>query len=221
MSRCHFDTILKAPTYKDKFHEVHPLMKAWQKNMGETFSPSWVACLDKLMSAWTEQYSCPGCTFIPRKPHPCGNKYHMMCCGDSGILMSMELCEGKHHPCNIAYRYSDKGSTVRKLLQMCEPIFGRGMVVIMDSSFCVLQALIELKKKGVYALAVIKKRRYWPKHVDGDSIEQHMEFKQVGDMDATKRLELDGVPYKLFCMKETDYTMKLMATYGALLVKDK
>ena len=152
MSRRRFNTILKAlrlskeeaPTYKDKFHEVRPLLKAWQKNMGETFCPSWVACLDESMSAWTEQYSCPGFTFIPRKPHPCGNEYHTMCCGDSGILMSMELCEGKDHPRNIVYRYSDKGSTVGKLLRMCEPIFGRGMVVIMDS---VLQALIELKRK--------------------------------------------------------------------------
>ena len=169
--------------------------------------------------------TCVRCTDIfksldARKPHPCGNEHHTICCGDSGILMSMELCEGKDHPQNIHYKYSEKGNAVGKLLCICELIFGRGMVVIMDSCFCALQALIELKK-GTYALSVIKKRWYWPKHVDGDSIEKHMAYKQVGDTAATKRQELDGIAYKLICMKETDYKMKLMATYGALLVKDK
>ena len=33
--------------------------------------------------------------------------------------------------------------------------------------FCVVQGIIELLKKGVYAGAQIKKRRYWPKFVKG------------------------------------------------------
>jgi hypothetical protein len=31
---------------------------------------------------------------------------------------------------------------------------------------------------------------------------------------------LDGVPYNLFVMKDSGYTMKIMSTYGSLLVKD-
>jgi hypothetical protein len=45
------------------------------------------------------------------------------------------------------------------------------MVVILDSGFCVLQCLVELKKIGVFASAVIKKRRYWPKYVPGEQID--------------------------------------------------
>ena len=39
-----------------------------------------------------------------------------------------------------------------------------GVVVIMDSGFCVLQALVKLATSGVYLSAVIKKQWYWPKY---------------------------------------------------------
>ena len=41
---------------------------------------------------------------------------------------------------------------------------------MLDSGFCVLKGIAELKKKGVFAAALIKKRRYWPKFIDGDAI---------------------------------------------------
>ena len=42
------------------------------------------------------------------------------------------------------------------LLQILEPLFTRGSVVVLDSGFCVLKGIIELKKRGVYASALIK-----------------------------------------------------------------
>jgi hypothetical protein len=39
------------------------------------------------------------------------------------------------------------------------------------ASVAVLKALIELAKKGVFASALIKKRRwYWPKYIDGGEV---------------------------------------------------
>ena len=86
---------------------------------------------------------------------------------------------------------------------------------MLHSGFCVLQGLVELKKLGVFAHALIKKRRYWPKHVKGDDIIQHFANKEVGSADAL-RGQLDGVPVYIYGMKEPDYTMMLMATYGTL-----
>ena len=31
---------------------------------------------------------------------------------------------------------------------------------------------------------------------------------------------LDGIPYDIFSMKELDYVMKVMSTYGGLVVKE-
>ena len=74
---------------------------------------------------------------------------------------------------------------------------------------------MELKKKVVYADALIKKRRYWLKHVPGDDIIAHFAEEKVGETDAIHG-ELDGIPFYLYGMKEPDYVMQIMATYGRL-----
>ena len=76
----------------------------------------------------------------------------------------------------------------------------------MDSSFCVLQGLVELEKVGVFAHALIKKRQYWLKHVPGQQIIEHFADKSIGFSDAIKG-ELDRVPFHLYGMKEPDYVM--------------
>ena len=125
--------------------------------MTEQFTPSWVSGMDEYMSTWTIKYSCPGWMFVPSKPWPFGNEYHTVCCSLSGILLQMELIEGKDSPSEIIPKYNNQGKTVGLLLGVLEPIFTRGNVVILDSGFCVLKGIVELKKHGVYASALIKK----------------------------------------------------------------
>lgn len=224
MKRTRFDDIMNAlrytnlppPPYKDKFHQVRQMLKAWNDNMFSVFTASWVSCLDESMSPWTSRWTCPGWMFVPRKPHPMGNEYHTICCGVSGIMYHMELVEGKDKPDAHALEYDDLGGrTVGLLLRLTRAIWNTGKLVILDSGFCVLKALIELKKKGVYASALIKKRRFWPKGIDGDDIARHFVHKPVG---ATDRLPgiCDNVKFDVFAMKEPDYVMMLMSTYGAL-----
>ena len=55
-------------------------------------------------------------------------------------------------------RRNKNGSTTALLLRLCESAFHIGMFVILDSGFCVLRAIIELKKRGVFASALIKKK---------------------------------------------------------------
>ena len=82
MSRKRFDAILKAlsitshdpPAFRDQFWEICDILKAWNENMMEQFTPSWVRCLDKSMSTWTNKYSCPGWMFVSHKPWPFGNE---------------------------------------------------------------------------------------------------------------------------------------------------
>ena len=194
MSRKRFEAILKAlsytsrqrPAFRDRFWEVCQMLDAWNTNMMEQFTPSWVNCLDESMSTWTNKYSCPGWMFVPRKPWPFGNEYHTVCCSLSGILWQMELVEGKDSPSQIVPKFSKEGKTVGLLLRVLEPIFAKGMVVILNSGFCVLRGIIELKKRGVYASALIKKRKYWPKHIKGAEIKAHFDGKDVGDCDSWK-----------------------------------
>ena len=86
---------------------------------------------------------------------------------------------------------------------------------MLDSGFCVLQGIAELRKKGVFSAALIKKRKYWPKHIDGDGIKAHFKDLEVGTVDAMKG-SLDGVNVQVHCLKEPEYVMMLMSSYGTL-----
>ena len=136
-----------------------------------------------------------------------------MCCSLSGILWQMELIERKDSPSEIIPKFNNQGKTVRLLLHVLEPIFARGNVIILDSGLGVLKGIVELKKHGVYASALIKKRKYWPKHIKGDAIKQHFDEKAVGDCNSWKG-KMEEVPFHVYAMKEPDYVMSLMSTYG-------
>ena len=47
----------------------------------------------------------------------------------------------------------------------------------MDIGFCVTKGLVELRKKGVFGAALIKKRRYWPENIKDDEIDAHSDSK--------------------------------------------
>ena len=53
---------------------------------------------------------------------------------------------------------------------MLERYFSAGRYVILDSGFCVLKVIVELKKEGLYAGALIKKQRYCTSLVSGKKL---------------------------------------------------
>ena len=77
-----------------------------------------------------------------------------------------------------------------------------------------------MAKRGIFGSAVIKKQRYWPKHINGDQICDYFEGKPVGAVDALPGT-LEHIPFHNFCLKEEDYTMMVMSTYGTMGLKDK
>ncbi len=48
-----------------------------------------------------------------------------------------------------APKFNGLGKTVGVLLQLLNSVFHSGRYVVLDSGFCVLKAIVELKKKGV------------------------------------------------------------------------
>jgi hypothetical protein len=224
MSRTRFDNILSSlqftnmdpPQYLDRFWEVRQMLDAWNDNMRTTFVCSWIACLDESMSKWVNQYTCPGYMCVPRKPWPFGNEYHSISCGVSGIMFAIELREGKDTPAQRpAKEFDDLGKTVGLLLRLTRGIWGSGRVIILDSGFCVLLGIIWLRVKGLFASALIKKRKFWPKFVPGEDIIRHFDDRHVGTVDALRGV-MNGKPFHIYAMKEPDYVMQLMSTYGTL-----
>ena len=221
--RC-FEEILSALQYTnrtptqqhDRFWEICQLIEVWNAHMMENFIPSWINAIGESMSKWINEYTCPGYMYVPRKPWKFGNEYHNMGCALSDVIWQVDLHEGKDQPAHLGKKeYDELRSTVGTLLHLTKPIHGTGKVFALDSGVCVLQGLAELKKKGIFTHALIKKRRYWPKHILGEEIIAHFTDKPIGAADAIKD-ELDGMPFYIFGMKETDYVMQIMSTYGML-----
>ena len=58
------------------------------------------------------------------------------------------------------------------MIKMYEPIFSTGKCVVIGSGFCVSKGITALLGFGVYAAALINKRKYCPKGVPVDAIDQ-------------------------------------------------
>ena len=97
-----------------------------------------------------------GTYYVPRKQWKFGNEYHNMGCALSDVIWQVDLSPDR--PAHLGKKeYDELGSTVGTLLHLTKPIHGTGKVFVLDSGFCVLRGLVELKKKGVFAHALIKK----------------------------------------------------------------
>ena len=104
MSRNRFEHILsslqrtdQASNYEDGFYLMRQWEEAWNKNMEDEFSPSWVSVLDESMMEWLKKY-CPGFMCVGCKPHPFGNERHIISCALTSILFRDLIVEGKDRP---------------------------------------------------------------------------------------------------------------------------
>ena len=175
MSKCQFNSIISdfrfsntnPLPYVDKSCKILQMVTAWKDHITSIFLASWEICLNESMFILHSIWTCPGWVFYPWNPHLFGNECHTSCCALSGFLYVVKLVEVKEHPCQaIPLEFEDLDEkTVGLLLRTIKIYFFTGRYVILDSSFCVLKGLIHLSNKGIFACAVILKRRYWPSMV--------------------------------------------------------
>ena len=169
----------------------------------ENFISSWINTIDESMSRWINEYTCPGYMYVPRMLWKFGNEYHNVGCALSDDIWQVDLREGTDHSAHLGKKEYDKlRSAVGTLLHLTKPIHGTDKVFVLDSGFCVLQGLAELKKKRDLHPHPNQKR----KHISGEDIIAHFMDKPIGAADAIKG-ELDGMPFYIFVMKESDYVM--------------
>mmetsp|Transcript_19630 Transcript_19630/g.42045 ORF Transcript_19630/g.42045 Transcript_19630/m.42045 type:complete len:293 (+) Transcript_19630:2219-3097(+) len=196
------------------------MIEAFDNHMATIFLSSWAIYLDESMSIWNNRWKCPDWIFCWRKTHPFGNEYHTACCALSDILFVIKIIEGKDCPRDLGRQEFDNlgGKTVGLLLRMLKSYFATGKYVILDLGFCVLKGLIELRKRELFACALIKKHHYWPINVPGNKIdrvfaEDGVKMSDTNDVQGVQ----DSITYNLWGMKEPNYVMKVMVTGGSLL----
>jgi xylulokinase len=197
----------------NKHMQGHEVEGVWVPGM---FIPSGTVCLDESMVKHHNE-RIPGFMHVPRKPTPLGNEYHTICDAETRILFGIELVEGRSRPAGLGLpKYQDEhGATTSLILRMTECLRNTSTVVIMDSAFCVVKALAELLKRGIFAATVAKKRAYWPRHVPGDEVKAYMEGKPIGELHG-RRGKLGDCTFHLFAVNHSRYTFLLLSTYGSL-----
>ena len=199
--------------------KMRQLEEAWNQNMAQHFLPSWINVLDESMIEWFNKWD-PGSMCVGRKPYSFGNERHTICCALTSILWRSQIVEGKDRTTELGKnKWEDLGKTVCFMLRMCEPIFSTGKCDVIDSGFCVSKVITDLLEFGVYVDELIKKRKYWPKGIPGDAIDKYFSDKDVTHVDMLKAITEEGPEgkaLKIFCFKEPDYVMKIMATWMTL-----
>ncbi len=233
MTKAHFREIMESIRYTskeapllfvDRFHEVREMVDAFNDHYSSEYKPSWLNCNNKLMNSWLNKF-CPGFMSLPHKPHPFGNEYHLIADRDGGrpIMWRVRIVKGKDRPKKpdrtwaFPTKWETKGysNTVELLMDMTKPLHHTGKVVTGDSGFCVAQGVTALHQHGVHGQFLIKKRRYWPKHVPGDYIDAYMMAKPLGATETFVQ-ELGGIQFFVYCTRDSDYIPKIMSTHGML-----
>lgn len=202
----------------DRFSEVRGLWNALNVHWSEYgIIPGWLCCNDESIASFISRY-CPGFVNVKRKPKPMGNCLHCGADAATKIIYKFELQEGKDRPSHLpeeefANLFPDGSKAGPLMMRLCKPLFGTGAVVIHDAGFASIPALCQLKKRGVFASCLLKKKKYWPKFSRGAENEAHMAGKNIGDTDALQGSFADE-SFAVYLMKDSEYTLQLAATYG-------
>ena len=119
-------------------------------------------------------------------------------------MFVVELVEGEARPRQSGTLELEDlgGKTVVLLLCIMKSYFFTGGYLIFYSGFCVLKGLIQLRKKGVFPCAFIKKIRYWYSLVPGKEMEDNFGEVEVGETDSIQ-VTVDDIIYNLWGLKVT------------------
>ena len=90
--------------------------------------------------------------------------------------------------------------TAALMCDLTSPIHHTGKVVTFYSGFCVKVGIEALHAQGVYSQALIKKKRYWPRGVPGDHIDEHFRDKAIGYAE-TLRQVINGKKFLIYIKK--------------------
>ena len=102
----------------DPWREVRWLIKGHNENRKKTITASWLVVVDETMWAWTGQ-GMPHLSFVKRKPEPLGAEVKNLCDGASGVMLCLELQEGKARMANKKFCDLHKATTACTLRLPC------------------------------------------------------------------------------------------------------
>ena len=220
MSRDRFENLLRylrlspqpAADDDDPWWPIRGFIDAINDRRVEKLRPSKVVVADESMSWWYSSKpdempdELPHTTKIIRKPRPVGAEIKNLADGILGIMLRLEIQEGKERMCHRDWAALPAGTA--QLLRLCEPWFESRRIVCGDSAFASVTAAVELKKRGLFFQGLVKTAsKEFPKKYLTD-----FDYDGRGGHTAATS-EVDGVP--LIAIGWQDKTLKqFVATCG-------
>ncbi len=186
-------------TYHNCFWEVCELTK-WNDNMS-AFFPSRIVCLEESMSIWFQWWTCPGWVFSIWE----WVSHGMLWIVNRGDGLSSQTCPWRFWQCgrkNVWFIAVYAAADTSHCLLCC---IGQWLLFA-ESNCC-------SRRKRIFFASL--KPKYWPTLVSGMHVLDYFRSKVVSSIDAISSIH-DIVKYIIWCMKEPDYIMKIMATVGSL-----
>ena len=124
--------------------------------------------VDEVMSAWKGQegkysaHGAPHVTKIARKPEGVGAELKAAADGETNIMLSLDIMEGKER--QRVKKYSDVGSEGTAVcLRLCEHYFKTGRVIHADSAFSSVRTCLAMRKYGLHFMGCVKTaRKFFP-----------------------------------------------------------
>ena len=75
------------------------------------------------------------------------------------------------------------------------------------------RVLLNFGRNDLFAAALVKKKKYWPKYIDGDRNKTYFKDKHIDTVDGMKG-SLNGMKVEGHCLKRPEQIMMPMSSYG-------
>ncbi len=153
------------PRPSDHWAEIRPLIDGFNNAREKNFEPGKVLCVDECMSAWRGKNGkycvegMPHVTKIIRKPEGVGAELKSIGCGESGILLRLELIEGSEEQKKKDHYAETQSEGTAVTARLSEPWFNTKRVVVADSAFSSIKTCKYLASNGLYFMGMVKTAR--------------------------------------------------------------
>ena len=145
----------------DNWAFVRGLVDLYNKSREEQVTPGWLITADETMVAWRGQKGilnitkCPHLSWVPRKPEPLGVELKTVGDALSGIMLRIEICEGKE-PMKAKKYSAEYGATTACTMRLFEPWFGTDRVAAADSWFAGVKTTWAMLDNGLHFIGDVK-----------------------------------------------------------------
>jgi hypothetical protein len=143
------------------FDAFRPIQTFFNDRTADCFTPGQHVVIDESTCGWhgkdeKRADGLPAMTHMNGKPKPVSFMFKTLCCAETGIMIAMELQEGKDVMASRAYSCEGEKSSTSVTLRLTDFLPGPGYIVTGDSWFASLNTLQKLKERGQYFMGMVK-----------------------------------------------------------------